>query len=481
MSRDSRTRSQAGGFSRRVAVATTLAVAVYGTWAAAGASAHGLKTGFTDYKFQVADAGTRAFWLDRAREAGGKVVRLNVVWRQIEPTPPANPTNPGDPAYRFHGLDTAVKDAAARGSRILLTVYSAPDWAEGPNPPPGLNAGVWEPNPQAYGAFAHALATRYSGRFHASDGSPLPRINAYEAWNEPNQNYYLAPQWTPANRPRGPTLYRHLLNAFYAGVKAAQPKATVVGGANSPYGDKPGGARMKPKTFLEHLFCLNAKLKATKCGSLPHLNALSHHPISTFGGPNRPPAVAGDIVPANFGAVRKILRAAERAHHVRPARHHALWATEFWWISSPPLPPGSPFREVSPVAQAKEIELTLYLLWKQGASVALNYAVGDVPFSTNSFTGTGVFFPDGRAKPSKRSFRFPFVTHRGSHKRVVAWGKAPRGGTLKIQKRHGKGWRTLKRRKVHAGQVFTATLGRHTSGKLRGSVAGINSLAWHQR
>jgi hypothetical protein len=363
----------------------------------------------------------------------------------------------------------------------MFTVYNAPDWAEGANRAARVGQGAWEPNPQAYGAFAKALAKRYSGSFHDRHGALLPHVGVFEAWNEPNQEQFLAPQWTAGNKANGPILYRRLLNALYAGVRSVQPKATVVGGATSPYGDPPGGKRMKPKTFLARLFCLNGKLKPTKCGEKPHLNVLSHHPINTSGGPDRRPGVAGDIVPHNFGQVRKILRAAERAKHVAPKGHHGLWATEFWWISSPPLPPGSPFREVSPLAQAKEIELTLYLLWKQGASAAINYAVRDVPPGGGLLTGTGVYFPDGKAKPSRTTFRFPFVTHRGSHRTVVAWGKAPRSGKLKIQRLHGSSWHTVKTRKVHAGQVFVAKLGPHAGGKLRGSVAGVNSLAWHQR
>jgi hypothetical protein len=482
MRRDSRITGRPSGLCRRIAVAAAivLAVVAYGAWAAAGASARGLQTGFTDSKFQSAPA-VRATNLDRARAAGGKIVRLNVVWHNIAPDPPANPTDPADPAYRWISVDRAVRDAAARGFKVMFTVFNAPRWAQGPNPAPGAGPGAWEPNPHAYGDFAKALAARYSGSFHDRHGALLPHVGVFEAWNEPNQNVYLAPQWTAGNKPNGPTLYRHLLNALYAGVKSVQPKATVVGGATSPYGDPPGGDRMIPKTFLTRLFCLNGKLRPTKCSEKPHLNVLSHHPINTSGGPDRRPGVAGDIVPHNFGQVGKILRAAERAKHVAPKGHHGLWATEFWWISSPPVPPGSPFREVSPVAQAKEIELTLYLLWKQGASVAINYAVGDVDPSVNSFTGTGVYFPDGKAKPSRTTFRFPFVTHRGAHRAVVAWGKAPRSGKLKIQKLRGSSWHTLKTRSVHAGQVFVAKLGRHAGGKLRGSVAGVSSLAWHQR
>jgi hypothetical protein len=459
----------------------TLALGVSSMWAAAGASGHGLVTGFVDFRYQLQDTQQRQLWFDRSRDAGAGIVRLNVVWRAIEPTQPAQPTDPADRAYRFGHLDAVVQDAAARGFRIVLTVYNAPDWAEGANRPNGVNPGSWEPSPAAYGAFAQALATRYSGSYHARDGTLLPGVHAFEVWNEANQNGYLAPQWTAANKPNSPRLYRSLLNAFYAGAHKAQPGATVIGGAPSPYGDPPGGERMKPRTFLAGLFCLSGKLKPFKCGSKAHLDVLSDHPINQpgAGGPKKPPAVAGDISVANFGQVRRILHAAERAKHVVPAgSHHPIWATEFWWFSNPPYPYGVP-----PITQAKRIEQTLYLLWKQGASVALNYAVGDSAFnaSTDPFEGSGLYFPDGRKKPSFHSFKFPFVTHRASHKRVVAWGKAPAAGKLKIQKSHGSGWRTLKKLQVHRGQIFTTRLGRKAGGHLRGRVGGVTSLAWHQR
>jgi len=100
-----------------------LAICGYSSWKAAGASAHGLTTGFVDYKFLLPDPTTRALWLDRARKEGGEIVRLNVVWRNIAPDPPSNPTDPADPAYRWTSLDRAVRDGAARGLEIMFTVF----------------------------------------------------------------------------------------------------------------------------------------------------------------------------------------------------------------------------------------------------------------------------------------------------------------------------------------------------------------------
>lgn len=447
----------------------------------ASASAHGLITGFDDGLYQSPNAKTRARWFDRTRQANAGMIRLNVVWRSIAPTRPANPGNPGDPAYNFGSLDPAVVDATSHGLKVMLNISTAPDWAEGKNRPAGVFPGSWKPSAKAFGDFAHAVAARYSGRY-----AGLPRVRSYEAWNEPNL-LFLEPQWRHGNKPASPSIYRRLLNAFYAGVKQAQPGAVVIGGATGPYGAPPGTGVMRPAVFLRNLFCLNARLKPT-CRNRAHLDAVSHHPIVSplaHGGPHHispehVPLNPNDIEISNFGEVRQILRAAERAKRVRPGGHHAIWATEFWWFSDPPnhqygLPLGK---------QARYIEQTLYLAWKQGASVAVNLEIRDSPYNHQSpFENlqTGVFFHNGKRKPSFRAFRFPFVTHHGGKHKVGIWGKAPRSGKLKIQRRRKGEWRTVKSLHVKGGKVFTTSVRAPRSAKLRGRVGGTASLPYSQR
>lgn len=70
----------------------------------------------------------------------------------------------------------------------MFTIYSAPDYAEGADRPATATPGSWRPDPAAFGAFAEAVARRYSG------ANGLPRVRYFEAWNEPNLDVYLAPQ-----------------------------------------------------------------------------------------------------------------------------------------------------------------------------------------------------------------------------------------------------------------------------------------------
>jgi hypothetical protein len=460
-----------------VAVAAILAVtATAVAMLPLAADARGLKTGFFDNSlFTSSDAATRAAWLDRAVSDRASLVRINVAWRSVAGSQPVSPTNPADPAYDFSWLDAAIKDARARGLDVMLTVYDAPDWATGSNRPDGVRAGAWKPDPSAFGQFAQALARRYSGTFLG-----LPRVRYFEAWNEPNVSLYLAPQWSGKRRV-APERYRQLLNAFYSGIKTAQPGATVIGGAVSPFGDprnhvlQPGNPRIRPLVFLRDLLCLNRKLKGTKCGAKPHLDVLSQHPINVINPPNYSAISPDDVQIADFHNVRRVLRAAERTHHVRPGGRHGLWATEFWWLTKPPEKSGVPVKK-----EARWVEESMYLLWKQGASAVVNFNIRD-PKATSPGPASGVFFYDGRKKPSYTSFQFPFVTHRRAKSRVSVWGKAPQSGTLKVQKRAKKGWRTLRKMPVHEGRIFTPTIRLRGKAKLRGKIGETQSLVWRQR
>jgi hypothetical protein len=112
--------------------------------------------------------------------------------------------------------------------------------------------------------------------------------------------------------------------------------------------------------------------------------------------------------------------------------------------------------------------------------VAIQQPLRDNPAA--ELKGAGLLSSDGKPKPSYRAFRFPFVTDRRSHRRLLAWGKTPATGTVKIQVNKGhRGWRTVKRRHAKDGQVFTAPLRLKGKPKLRAKVGSQTSLTWKQK
>ena len=227
--------------------------------------------------------------------------------------------------------------------------------------PATLRAGTWNPDPKAYGDFAHALATRYSGTFpDPAAAAALPRVSLYEVWNEPNLPQFLNPQ-SEGGRPASPAIYRQLLNALYDGVKSVDQDNRVIGPALAPYGDPPGGARVEPLRFLRDLFCLKGRQEAEPAEGLLR-DRQSRHRLPS---PDQPRGRAG--VPRGESG---------RRHERRPRPHQArregraegrepeargrkpLWVTESFWYSNPPTQGFSFARP--PEVQARFIEESFY-------------------------------------------------------------------------------------------------------------------------
>jgi hypothetical protein len=491
------------------------------------APAQGLITGLTGPdQYQSGNPGTRALWFNRTVDAGAGIVRLSIEWKVVAQQRPAAPANPA--SYNLGSLDGAVRDAAARGVQTLITVNSAPHWAEGPGrPASALETTSWKPNPGDLANFMQAVAARYSGSYDPPGSEPpLPAVQALQVLNEPNQDAWLAPQFD-GKAIIGPNQYRELLNASYRAIKAVAPGMLVVTGGTSPYGDTPGGpyppggARVRPVQWWENFLCVNratvsadltklkkALKKAKKNGNqarirklqkklkkakkqttvslvrtagcaAPLFDVLAHQAIdNTGGGPLKSGPHPDDASTPDLGRIVNVLRAAEGLGTLPGS--HPVWVTEFWWDSNPPNPLGAPLD-----VQAAWMQHSLYLFWKAGASAAINFEIQDstqYPITRNGFQ-SGLFSLSGQPKPILTAFRFPFVTERINKETLRAWGKAPEGGTLSIQRQEPSGWVTIKELQVSKGAVFDTELrssGPFPAAALRATVGGSQSLVWQQ-
>ncbi|HEY1515330.1 MAG TPA: hypothetical protein VGF91_02850 [Solirubrobacteraceae bacterium] len=451
------------------------------------ARALGLTIGFSaDPALTANSPAADALWIPRAVAEGAGIVRVNAVWSQIAPRvrPPGfNPTASSSPGYDWTAIDAAVRDLSGRGLQVLLNIWGAPTWAEGPGAPAATTPGTWRPDAAQFASFAAAAAVRYDGHFPdpLNPGALLPRVRYWQAWNEPNLSYYLSPQWTPAGRgwaPASPGIYRQLLNAFYGAVKRVSSSNFVVTAGTAPYGDPPGGRRMPPVAFDRALFCLrnDARLTPVSCPDPPHLDALSHHPYG-IGGPLWHALNADDVAVPDVYKLARVLRAAERVGHVRPAGAKRLWVTEISWDTSPPDPNG-----VAVAKQARWLEQALYVLWRQGVDTVLWLQIVDAPPipSYGSTYQSGLYYLGGAPKPAAQAFRFPFVTRRLNRGQIQCWGRAPRDGSIAIEEQRGGRWKVLRRLVVRTSQVFDVVLPMRGHAILRALAAPEVSLAWTQ-
>jgi hypothetical protein len=463
--------------ARAVATALLLALLI----AAPAVAATPLALGIYDEAFTGPSS---ASWLAKTKQAGAEWVRIGIGW--VAPQTSTRPAgfdaaNPADPHYDFTTADAAVRQAAARGLHILLTFTGAPRWAEGPGMPSDAVPGSWRPSPAALEQYGVALGRRYSGRFRdpAHPGQTLPRVAAFQVWNEPNLTQYLAPQWS-GTRPESPIIYRAMLNAFYRGVKSVDPGALVVTAGTAPFGDpEPGGLRVMPALFWRVALCLEQTatggLRSGRCADPAHFDVLAHHPYS-WGSPTTPALWPNDVAVPDIGKLTRLLRFAERTGQALPRIHHPIWVTEIGYDSSPPNPGGLPLTE-----QARWLEQTLGELSRQGVGVVMWYQIVDQPPDPtySASTQSGLYLLGGRPKPALTAFRFPLMTWDDGTAMTV-WGRAPAAGPLQIQRRAGSGWQTIRTLTVSAGATFDPQVARF-SGEIRATVAGQASLVWPSR
>lgn len=457
---------------------------------APASAARGLDVGFVDGQFSDnlltnPDPKVRDRWFNRLNQANGELARINLYWSQsVGGSPPVTPTDPADPSYNWSVTDAAVISAAKHHVTPVLTVFAAPTWAEGPRRPADVRTGAWKPDARRFGQFARAVARRYSGKY-TDAGVKLPRVRYYEAWNEPNLPNYISPQWN-GKKPAAPGIYRNLLNEFYAGVHSVGKKNRVIAGGTSPFGDPPGGKRMHPYFFWREVLCLKGRKlrKAKGCvagKNRAHFDIFAHNAINAVKGkgPTAKPFHPDDGVPSNFGDLGKIVRAAEKHKTLLPKGRHPGWSTETWYESKP----GDP-KAISARKQALFQEQSLYVLWKEGASVVFFLQLRDTAYdpAKPGLYGfqTGVYLVSGKPKPSLTATQFPFVADRKSRRKVLLWGKAPRSGKLTVTQQ-GKRNKKVTSLRVKRGKVFTKTVNLPGTHRLRAKVGKSKSLTWKLR
>lgn len=449
------------------------------------ASAMSFSRGFADDVWfdPPADGISVASWIQKTRSTGARYVQIEVDWTSVEPDAPAGReslTNPNAREFNFGYLDAAIRKFRNTGLQPVFLVTDAPRWAEGAGGTAAEYAtGGYRPNATAFGHLAHALAERYSGHFRnpLHRRTFLPRVRYMQAWAEANTPFHLSPQWTRRSGRlvnTGAVIYRHLLNAFYAGVKSADRSDVVLTTGFESYGDAPGRGLMRthPVTFLENLLCLRPNRKPTTCSDRAHFDVLASDPYDV-GAPTVHAVSPLDATAPDLARLTRVVKAALVARTLFPTRRKPLWVTEFGYDSDPPNPTRN---AISTATQARWLEESFYVFWHEGVSTELWYLVRDQtpPYNRNYFSG--VYFRDGRPKPSLTAYRFPFVViHTGKRARI--WGISPVSGTVRVQIASGSSWRTVATLPARAGAVYTHVL-RLPAGRYRAVMAMRDSLVW---
>ena len=375
---------------------------------------------------------------DEIAALGADTVRLAFIWQGVSPdTRPAgfDSTDPSSEGYDFVEPDNLVRQLKERGLRILITLIGPfPKWASSSG-----RSNFADPNPEKFGQFAQAVATRYSGRFDPGEGDPLPAADLWSIWNEPNLSIFLKPQFR-GGEPYSPLLYRRLFVAAADAIHGQIPKARVLAGETAPTGSTDS---VDPVAFARGVLCLDEPVSSSEdCGEPLDAAGWAMHPYATgttvapFDLPNNP----GFVTIGVLSRLESVLDEAAVAGEVRPRL--PIEITEFGVQSEP-----DPLLGVSLSEQAEYLSIAERIAYANPRVVSFGqYLLVDdppdrVPGVQYGGFESGLRSSDGREKPSYPGFRTPLVVqHQGGQ--VAIWGlvRPARGETeVEIRARDGGG------------------------------------------
>jgi hypothetical protein len=369
------------------------------------------------------------------RALGVDRVRVFVPWGSIAPDPTArvipagfDPTSPG--AYPVAALAPydAIDRAAARiGVGVYIVLGSPPPlWASGPGGP-RRPLPQWRPSALEFGSFVHMMGVRYSGTYVPPGAStPLPRVNFWGIWNEPNYGADLAPQAIDGWRVEvSPATYRRMLDAAWSALQATGHRGdTILFGELAPRGVRESDG-LTPLRFLRALYCVDTSFRplrgvaaalrgcpATAAGSrafrrrnpaLFETTGLAIHPYPQGRPPNylTPDEPGYADLPA-LPRLERTLDSLQRAYG--SGRRLPIYSTEFGYKTDPPFTLGG----VSPRTAAAYLNWAEYISWRDPRVRSYDqYLLTDPACLHGSCFATGLEYENGKRKPSYAAFRMP--------------------------------------------------------------------------
>ncbi len=472
----------------------------------------------------------------RAKALGVDTIRLTAGWSLLtrDADEPARPKDfdARDPAAyeqpRWRGLDTAVRAVRETGMRALIDIgFWAPSWAttdDGPRARENVD-------PEAFADFAVAVVRRYSGSFEvppdpsaaappapsedetllskvlgsglpfplpdpfpppatggrsraaqddggaAGPGEPLPRVDQYVLWNEPNHQGLLLPQWNAdATTPASPGVYRAMVRAAYGAIKSVSTSNRVLIGNTSSTGGTRGSGAVAPLEFLREFACVDRELKPRTTGDCAGFTTIpgdgwAHHPYSQNERPSRaskPSDELDDLRLADLPQLSKTLDALVGMRRLASSNRN-IYLTEFGYETQPVK--GRP--TIGEMTQARWLTWAEYLadrvprvrsfaqfLLRDQPPAPVRVSASDArAFGQYS---TGLLVADGRNKVAAKSFLAGLFAQRRGKTRTMLYGRLRLGAGRKlitIQRRKPRGaWTTIGKLKLDGRSAFTETI-----------------------
>jgi hypothetical protein len=388
--------------------------------------------------------------LAQMRDLGAGVVRIPVFWSKIAPntmshTRPAgfNASDPSAYGNSFATYDAVVKQAALDGISVLFTIpggLGGPLWADGKGAPRGYYP-EWEPSAKEFGLFVKAVGSRYSGHYvPPGDVSPLPRVNLWTIWNEPNFGQDLAPQAIKGSSVSvAPGMYRNLVNAAWSSLQATgHGRDTIVIGElaargvsgppnrHAPEGYPGNFGQTKPLQFIRTMYCVDSSYRqfrgstavalgcpTTAAGSrnfrkqnpvLFQSSGFSIHPYPEWLPPTQDRSNDPDFVA--FNGIPRMQGVLDRLNRIYGSgTRFSIYNDEYGYITNPPNHL-HPF--VSPSTAGYYLNWAEYLSWKNPRIKSyMQFLLFDPPASGTNQFASGLYFLNGTPKADRDAYRLP--------------------------------------------------------------------------
>ena len=408
---------------------------------AAPARAAGPRLGIADDRILLAGGPAADQVVNDWAKIGIEQVRIYALWSRIAGPSPSAPKE-------WAQLDAAVDRVAGAGMEPILTITGpGPLWtsrrAERGDP-------RYDPDPGAFADFAGEVAARYGDR-----------VGTYILWNEPNLGTWLRPQASCSRTctPVAPHLYRALVRAAYPAVHAADADAKVLIGTMSSRGGAVTreNSTHRPLAFLRALGCVDGafkKLRSGRCkGFKPATgDGFAFHPHGVLTAPDKAFTHADDVSLASLPRLESALDKLQRGGGLKTTTSRFnLYIDEYGYQTNPP----DRISGVSPTTQSAWLQRAAYQAWRDPrVKLFTQYLWRDEPDgNAGIYSGwqSGLFFLDGRAKPSLKTFATPFVLDAA---RSRLWGQVRRRDTRTVsverRLRGSSSWRTVATRTTDA-------------------------------
>jgi hypothetical protein len=402
--------------------------------------------------------------LNQLKLLGVDRVHVYLSWASIAPDaqsakrPSFDATDPAAyPASGWAAYDAIVRGLAARHMKIDLALSSpVPVWAQRPGSAYDHRQSDYKPSTVDFGQWVRAVATRYSGHYTPPGArSPLPRVNFWSVWNEPNLGTFLAPE-TISSRSSvevAPRLYRGLVDAAWSALHATgHGSDTILIGEMAPAGSSfPGALQgdfgvfglMPGLQFLRALYCVGANDRqltgpaatargcpGTAAGSakfaaqnpgLFRASGFADHPYPQ----GLPPDQATPNEPdyTELAAIPKLERVLDQLNRLYgSSTRFPIWATEFGYVTDPPNTAGG---AIPVQTAALYLNWAEYLTWENPRLKSYDQYLVNDPSTPDGFT-TGLKTYAGTPKVTLAAYRMPLYLPVASTVKghpLVVWGE----------------------------------------------------------